>query len=119
MESELEVAAVDCRRVEHLVHKSRELFRTGEHDRGQLALVAGRRGRRQQARRADDGVQLVAELVPEVDEQLGVEPRVAGRCAVGFDLFHWAFRRSLLLEALGSVRTARPTARCYQTGSAA
>src|SRR5436309_13337075 len=111
MESELEVAAVDCRRVEHLVHKSRELFRSGEHDRGQIALVAGGRGRREQARRADDGVQLVAELVPEVDEQLRVERRVAGRCAVGVDLFHWVFRRSLLRVAVWSVWTACPTAR--------
>ena len=101
MQGELELAALDGRRVEHLVHDARDLLRPCLDDRGQLALLAGLRPTREQAGRSYQRVQLVAQLVAHVCEQLRIDlDRAAGLAVLAFvrrrraDLFGHQYRCS-------------------------
>src|SRR5437588_2232858 len=119
MEGKLKLTALDQRRIEDLVDKARQLFRSGEHHRGQLSLVARGRGGGQKARGSHDRIELVSEQMAEVSQQLGIQRVVDGRRAVGWAVSHIPSTRSSLRAAVVSGRTSSPGARCPRSGSAA
>ncbi len=73
VQSELEVAAVQRDPVQDIVHDPGDLFGPGLDDGCQLPLLAGLGPGRQQAGRAHDRVELRAELVTEVGQELDVD----------------------------------------------
>ncbi len=73
MQGQLEAAAVDGRRIEPLVDDSGHLLGARFDDPGELALLARLGPGREHARGADHRVQLVAQLVTEVGQDLGID----------------------------------------------
>jgi hypothetical protein len=70
VEGQLEVSALNHGGVEDVVEEPCDAIGAGLGDCRKLALLAGRRDRRQHARGHDDGVELVAQLVSEVRQQV-------------------------------------------------
>ena len=95
MERELELAGPDGGRVEHVIDDPRHLLGAGLDDRGELPLLTRLRARGEKARRAHDRVELVAQLVPDVSEQLGVD---LDRAVMTVRLAVGRRRRSYVLE---------------------
>src|SRR5262249_5768696 len=69
----LELAAFDRHRVEHVVDDACYLLRAGLDDRRELALVAALGAGGQQAGGPHDRIQLVAQLMPDVGPEVGVD----------------------------------------------
>src|SRR3979490_1478349 len=73
MPSELELSPRKAGRVEYVVDDSGHLLGARFNDRGELALLTRLGSNRQQARRAHDGVELVAKLMADIGQQLEVD----------------------------------------------
>src|SRR2546428_11026838 len=72
MERKRELTALNHRRVEDLLHEPGDLLRAKLDDGRELALLVGCGGHREKTRGAENGVQLISELVPEIRQELGV-----------------------------------------------
>jgi hypothetical protein len=70
MQGQLEVAGLDDGRVEDVIEEPGDPIGSGFDDRRELALLARRGGRGEHAGGADDGVELVSQLVGEIPEQV-------------------------------------------------
>ena len=70
MQGQLEVAALNDSGIEDVVEKPGDAIGAALGDCGKLALLAGRRDRRQHAGSHHDGVELVAKLMPKISKQV-------------------------------------------------
>jgi hypothetical protein len=73
MQRQLELATLDDRGIEHPLDQPGDLLGSNLDDRCKLAFFGGRCSHRQQAGGAKNGVELVAELVTEIGQQLAVD----------------------------------------------
>ena len=102
MQRQLELSTLDGCRIEPLVDDPRHLLGAGLDDGGQLALLARLRTGGEQARGADHGVELVAELMAEVGQHVGIDMHDMLRMAVGAVPLGWSAELAKLAHQYSS-----------------